>query len=113
MGHPLPPDAPSRDLVVGPEYYADRPPAEVGVEPVMGDGCLDRGDADGELVKGHLDVSRRALLWASGRSSGSRVARKNQQSRSTLWVTMLIDGDWNMSQTPSESLTWLLSQRAH
>jgi hypothetical protein len=49
--------------VLGPEDELDRPSAEVGVEAVVGDRCVDGRYSDGELVEGQLDVDRGALLW--------------------------------------------------
>lgn len=42
---------------VGPEKYPDGMPIEVGVQPMVGDCDLDRGDSDGELVQCHLNVA--------------------------------------------------------
>ncbi len=52
--------------VIGPEHDLDRPPAEMRLEPVVCDRCLDRGDAELEVVEAELDVDR-PLLWGPER----------------------------------------------
>jgi hypothetical protein len=47
--------------VVRPENDLDRPSTEVRTQAVIGRRCLDRGDADYEPIKSHLDMDRRPL----------------------------------------------------
>jgi hypothetical protein len=51
--------------VVGPENDLDWSSTEVWIQPMIGDRCVNRGDADGESVQGHLDVNWCTLLGCS------------------------------------------------